>query len=95
MAKSEVYSWRLNSDLKTDLDLHTRLQGKTLAEVLNMLAKGWLEEQKLQNSENESEQARLHAIAARFVGSISGGDPHASQTVREVVRQRIRERNAH
>jgi hypothetical protein len=95
MAKNAVYSWRLDSDLKMNLDTQARVQGKTLAEVLNTLAKRWLEEQKEQNAELEAEQARLRSIAAKFVGCISGGDPYASEKVREVVGKRVRERNAH
>ena len=95
MAKNEVYSWRLDADMKTELDRQARMQGMTLANVLNMLAQRWLDEQKKQNAENEAEQKRLHDIVARFAGCISGGDPHASRNVSEIVRKRVRERNAH
>ena len=95
MPKSEVYSWRVDADLKNELDQQARLQGTTLANVLNMLAQRWLDERKKQNAENEAEQKRLHEIAAKFAGCISGGDPHASRNVSEIVRKRVRERNAH
>ena len=95
MAKNEVYSWRLDADMKTELDRQARMQGMTLANVLNMLAQRWLDEQKKQNAENEAEQKRLHDLVARFAGCISGGDPHASRNVSEIVRKRVRERNAH
>lgn len=39
------------------------------------------------------EQARLHANADRFIGIISGDDPTRSQRVRELVRQRLSERD--
>lgn len=95
MAKNEVYSWRLDADMKSELDQQARIQGTTLANVLNMLAKRWLEEQKQQNAENEAEQKRLHELMAKFAGCISGGDPHASRNVSEIVRKRVRQRNAH
>lgn len=71
------------------------MQGKTLADVLNMLTKQWLEEQRQHNAAKEAEQARLRAIAAKFIGCMSGGDPYASEKVSETVRKRIREKNAH
>lgn len=95
MAKSEVYSWRLDPEMKMALDLQARVQGKTLADVLNSLAKRWLEEQRKQNAENEAEQVRLRAVATKYIGSISGGDPYSSEKVREIVRKQVGERNAH
>ena len=41
---------------------------------------------------DDVEQARLHAAAAKCLGIISGGDPHASEKVRELVRKRLLER---
>jgi hypothetical protein len=95
MAKTEVYSWRLEPQIKMALEAEARLQGRTLAEVLDSIAKQWLETRKQQNGDDDAEQARLHAAAAKYMGAISGGDPFASEKVREVVRKRIRERNAH
>ena len=64
-------------------------------EVLDRIAKQWLEMRKQQNGDDEAEQARLHAAAMKCAGTISGGDPYGSEKVREVVRKRVRERNAH
>lgn len=77
------------------LESEARSAGMTMAEMLDRLAKQWLETRKQQNGDDDAEQARLHAAAAKYIGAISGGDPFASEKVREVVRKRIRERNAH
>lgn len=95
MAKSEVYSWRLDPAIKMALECEARSEGMTLAEMLDRMAKQWLETRKQRNGDDDAEQARLHAAAAKYIGTISGGDPFASEKVREVVRKRIRERNAH
>jgi hypothetical protein len=92
MPKTEVYSWRLDPDFKMDLEAEARLDGTTLAEVLDRLAKQWLEKRKRRNGDDDAEQARLHAAAARWAGSISGGDPHRSEKVSEIVRKRLKER---
>ncbi len=92
MAKTEVYSWRVDPQIKMALEAEARSQGTTLAEVLDRIAKQWLEARKQQNSDDEAEQARLHAAAAKCIGTISGGDPHRSEKVSETVRKRLRER---
>jgi hypothetical protein len=95
MAKTEVYTWRLDPDFKMDLEAEVRRDGTTLAEVLDRLTKRWLQRRKRRNGDDEAEQARLHAAVMKYAGAISGGDPYASEKVREVVRRRVRERNAH
>ena len=95
MAKTEVYSWRLDPKIKMALESEARSEGITLAEVLDRLAKQWLELRKQRNGDDDAEQARLHAAVAKYAGTISGGDPYGSEKVREVVRKRVRERNAH
>lgn len=95
MAKTEVYSWRVDPTIKMALEDEARAQGKSVAQVLDKITKQWLDKRKRQDGDEEAEQARLHAAAMKFAGSMSGGDPRASQNVREVVRKRILERNAH
>ncbi len=72
MAKTEVYSWRVDPQIKMALESEARVQGTTLAEVLDRIAKQWLEMRKQQNGGEEAEQARLHAAAAKYAGTISG-----------------------
>ena len=43
----------------------------------------------LKGTDALDEQARLHASAAETFGSIAGGDPHRSTTVRAAVRRRL------
>jgi hypothetical protein len=38
------------------------------------------------------EQRRLHEELAKYIGCISGSDPHRSRRVSEIVKQRLRER---
>ena len=92
MAKTEVYSWRVDPRIKMALEAEARAQGTTLAEVLDRIAKQWLEARKQRNGDDEAEQARLHAAAAKCFGTLSMGDPHGSEKVRETVRKRLEER---
>ena len=95
MLKTEVYSWRLDPAIKMALESEARSEGTSLAEMLDRMARQWLERRKRQNGDDDAEQARLHAAAAKYMGAISGSDPFASEKVREVVRKRVKERNAH
>ena len=92
MAKTGIISWRIDPDLKMRLEAEARAQGVTLVAILNRIAKQWLETRKQHDGDDEAEQARLHAEAAKWCGSISGGDPHGSEKVSETVRMRLRER---
>jgi len=94
MAKTEVYSWRVDPDIKMALESEARLHGVTLAEMLDRIAKQWLEMRRQQSGDDEAEQARLHAAAAKWFGSISSGHPNDSENVRTLVRKRLRERYA-
>jgi len=92
MAKTEVYSWRVNRQKKMTLESAARREGMILAEVLDRLTDDWLEEQSGRNGD-EAEQARLHAVAAKYSGVFSGSDPFASEKVSEVVRKYVTEKN--
>ncbi len=94
MAKTEVYSWRLERSIKMALEEEARRQGLTLAELLDRTAQHILDQSR-RKRDDDAEQARLQAIAAKYKGVFSGGDPFASESVTEVVRKRIRARNAH
>jgi hypothetical protein len=93
MAKTEVYSWRVDPQIKMALEAEARSQGMTMAEVLDRIAKQWLETRKLQNGDDEAEQARLHAAAAKCFGTIAAG-PNFSENVSAKVRMRLKERHA-
>lgn len=82
-------SWHIKPELKRALEDEARRQGLTASELMNRILKVWLDER---DREDEAEQRRLHAIAAKCIGTISGDDPHASEKVSEVVRAAIMER---
>jgi len=41
---------------------------------------------------DDPEQVRLHAAAAKFIGIANSGNPNLSQSVREIVRERLGEK---
>ena len=90
MAKSEVYSWRLDPDTKMALETEARRQGRSLAELLDHIAQQWLSDGTRKN--DDEEQARINAAVAKCFGSISAG-PEFSENVREKVRKRVKDRH--
>ena len=66
-----------------------------MADILDRIAKEWLEAQRKGRADDEAEQRRLHALARKYIGCISGGDPNRSARVSEIVGRRVRESNAH
>jgi hypothetical protein len=92
MPKTEVYSWRLSQHLKSELEEAARAEKKSLAELLEEIARNWLERARTSGSEMEREQ-RLRAAVLKFVGSIEGGNPERAENARSEVRARIARRH--
>jgi hypothetical protein len=90
--KTEVYSWRVSTELKTGLEREARNRGISLSAALDTAAREWLKKNRAEIDSDE-EQIRLHQAAARYVGAISGGDPRRSQRVGELVRERLSQRH--
>lgn len=92
MPKTEVYSWRLSHHLKSELEEAARAEEKSLAELLEEIARNWLERSRSSGNDMEREE-RLRAAALRFVGSIEGKDPGRAENARSEVRARIARRH--
>jgi len=90
--KTEVYSWRVSTDLKTGLEREAKQRKVSLSAVLDLAARDWLAKNRA-SSEDEEEQRRLHEAAAKSFGSISGPGGRRSEQVRELVRERLLQRH--
>jgi hypothetical protein len=89
--KTEVYSWRVSAELKTGLEREARRRKISLACALDLAAEEWLKNNGA-DKDDDREQKRLHEAASKFFGTITGGDPHRSENVRQLVRERLRRR---
>lgn len=89
--KTEVYSWRVSTNLKTGLEREARRRKVSLSAVLDMAAEEWL----LRNTADgdEEEQQRLQQAAAKYLGVLAGGRARRSEGVRQEVRARLRRRH--
>ena len=87
--KTEVYSWRLSTDKKAELEGEARRQGTSVANLLENITDQWLEEQRNGHTDDEAEQAALREKVMATVGTIRGGDPSRAERAGELVREII------
>ena len=90
---TEVYSWRVSSDLKSDLEREARLRKTSVSQVLDLAVRNWLK-QSAATVDEDAEQRRLHEAASRCLGTFAGRDPHRAETGRQAVRERLRRHHA-
>ena len=93
MPKTEVYSWRVDADLKNALEQVARTEKTSLARLLDHIVRNWLQESSSLNGDDEQQQ-RLHSAAQECFGTLSSGDPDLATRAKERVRRKIRERHA-
>lgn len=91
--KTEVYSWRLSPRLKTDLEEAARAERKSVAELLEQIARDWLERSSSRSGDEDDRQQHLRDAAMKFVGTIQGDDPGRAENARAEVRARIARRH--
>jgi hypothetical protein len=92
--KTTVYSWRVSPETKSALEDEARSRGETMAEVLDRIAREWLESQRLSQTDASRREAQLRAQALRFCGTIAGGVPERATRAREERRGRLRAKRA-
>ena len=88
MSKSEVYSWRLDPDLKQRLEDAARDERTSVGRLLDRIARDWLGKHRPEENDEEV-QRRLRAEAEKWIGSIDSADPYGSERVKERVRAKL------
>lgn len=89
--KTEVYSWRVSTEIKTGLERAARSRKVSLSAVLDMAAREWLMKSGSEGDDDEM-QRKLHQAASESFGVLASGDPKRSETARDAVRKRLRQR---
>ncbi len=90
MAKSEVYSWRLSTQMKRVLEEIARRQKQSISSLLEKIViqslrhgvEGW-------NEEEAALQERLHAAGLAAIGKLNSGRADRSKRVRTDVRRKL------
>jgi hypothetical protein len=89
--KTEVYSWRLSTNLKAGLEREARRRKTSISAVLDLAAQDWLMKSSADNDDDE--QRRLQLAASKCFGILSSGDARRSESVSQAVRERLRRRH--
>ena len=89
--KTEVYSWRVSTELKTGLERAARRRKTSLSAVLDLAAQEWLTKSGA-NDQGGAQQRRLHQAASKYLGAFASGEARRSEGVRQTVRLRLRQR---
>ena len=87
--KSEVYSWRVSTDLKTGLEREAHRRKISVSAVLDLAARDWLSQSGTETDADE-EQPRLHKAASKCFGTLASGNAHRSENARQALRRRLR-----
>lgn len=93
--KTEVYTWRVSSSTKTSLEEVARNTNRSVASLLDELVAERLTASGHATGSEIENQRRLHALTARFLGSLSGGAARRSERTRQLVRARLKRRYPH
>lgn len=91
--KTEVYSWRLAGDVKSNLERAARRRNTPVSSVLEEAVRDWLKRNQADAGEDQAQRA-LHAAAGRCLGTIAGNNPGRAAASREAIRKRLRLRYA-
>ena len=87
--KTEVYSWRVSSDVKTSLEREARRRRMSMSAALDAAAREWLQKSGM-TSEGDEEQHRLHKAASKWLGTFASGNAQRSEAASQAVRDRLR-----
>ena len=90
---SEVYSWRVSTELKSDLEREAALRKTSVSAVLTLAVREWLKKSAMSVEEDAQQQA-LHEAASKCLGAIAGRDPRRAENASRIVRERLRRRHA-
>jgi hypothetical protein len=91
--KTEVYSWRLSGELKSDLEREARLRKLSVSSVLDLAVREWLKKSDGDPSGDAAQQT-LHAAAADCLGVLAGRNPRRAESARKSIRGRLNRRRA-
>ena len=86
--KTEVYSWRVSTELKTGLEREARRRKMSVSAILDMAVREWLQNG-IRDNDDAEQQRRLHEASSKYLGAIAGGSPRRSENVRQIVRERL------
>jgi len=89
MGKPDVYSWRPSPQLKAELEEAAQAKRKSVAQLLEEIAREWLERFSERGGNDHERQRRIRETALKSVGAIHGNDPRRAERSHSGLRTRI------
>jgi hypothetical protein len=89
--KQEVYSWRLSTELKAELEREARARKTSISNLLEAVVQDWFRQSRGCLDDRE-QQALLHTEAEKCLGAFSGGNPRRAETARQTIRKSLARR---
>jgi hypothetical protein len=90
--KTEVYSWRVSAELKSDLERAAHLRNMSTSAVLELAVRDWLGNG-LADTADEDIQQKLQNEVTKSVGVLAGPNPRRAETARDAIRKRLARRH--
>ena len=88
--KTEVYSWRVSTEMKTSLERAARRRKIALSAVLDMATQEWLTKSGSEDNDDER-QRKLQQAASECFGVVASGHTRRSESAGKAVQQRLRQ----
>ena len=88
MSKRDVYSWRLSTKLKMELEAAAKAERASIAAILDRLVQDWLARRATSEEEKDAaaQQRRMREQLLKAAGTVSIGGPSATNAeVRKVM----------
>lgn len=92
--KTDVYSWRVSTEVKATLEEEARLSGVSVAAILDRITRDWIEQRRRASGDDDREQTNIRERALRVVGTVAGDDPYRAERARDLVGRKLRDRRA-
>ena len=74
MSKTDVYSWRVDPDLKQRLEAEARAEKTSVGALLDRIVREWFGRGARHEEDDDALQRRLHAEFLKVVGTIDLGE---------------------
>lgn len=94
MSKSEVYSWRLSTELKTKLEAAAKDEKTSIGTILDRAVREWLDARVPSDEDDAEQQRRLRERAMKAIGTASIGlGPYTNERVRQVMGEQLEKKH--
>jgi antitoxin component of RelBE/YafQ-DinJ toxin-antitoxin module len=86
MTKRETFTWRVDTELKRELEAAARADGTSISDILERVARAWIAKRR---AIPELTDEQRQAVLAEIIGSIDDAAPPVESATNAVVRRTV------